>query len=122
MVWEGRSREASPYPDLSNPFAVKRGGRSDACSRISGGRQKTSRKPANSSTTRSFPTPGRISCFSSTHVCACGMNTAFNPAPIAGLMSDFGLFPTIHVDPASMPRAATRSRYARVSFSFTIAV
>ena len=81
-----------------------------------------SRKSSNLSTTSSCPFPGRSSCFSNTQVCACGTNTAFSPASSAGFTSDFGLLPIIHVTAASIPRSATRRRYAAASFSFTIAV
>ena len=41
--------------------------------------------------------PCATSSCSSIQVCPCGTNTALKPASSAGLMSDFGLLPIIHV-------------------------
>lgn len=62
--------------------------------------QKCSRSLPKLSNSSSVPVPvdRSISSCSSTHVCACGMKIAFSPAASAGLMSERGLFPIIHVD------------------------
>ncbi len=70
--------------------------------------QKCARSSPKCSNCSSRPLPGRISCRSSTHVCACGTKTALSPASRAGLMSDFGLLPIIQVLDGSMPRSTTR--------------
>ena len=59
-----------------------------------------------------------ISSISISHVCGCGIRTALSPAASAGLMSERGLLPIIHV--WFFVQAQTRSinrRYVSTSFS-----
>ena len=69
-----------------------------------------------SSTNFSEPLGGSTNSCSSTQVKSCGMKTAFRPAASAGLISERGELPIIHVDPVS--QEMTGSEFAICRFIF----